>query len=50
MFVIPIGIVEFLTSRKYCFWLYFSSLLYYWLPSTWTPLVHTSWGKMERCE
>ena len=48
--VFPIGIIEVLTSRKYCFWIYFSSLHDYWTPSTWNSLVHTSWGKMERCE
>ena len=49
--VFPIGIIEVSTSRKYFFWLYFSSLYDYWLPSTWNSLVHnTSWGEMERCE
>ena len=37
------------TSRK-CFWLYFQSLHYYWPPSTWISLVHSSWGQMKRCE
>jgi len=46
----PIGIIEFSTSRKCCFWLYFGSLHDYWLPSTWNSLVHTSWGEMERRE
>ena len=36
--------------RKYCFWLYFSSLHDYWPPSTWSSLIHTSWSEMERCE
>jgi hypothetical protein len=48
--VFPIGIIEVSTSRKCCFWLYFSSLHDYWTRSTWNPLVHTSWSKMERCE
>ena len=48
--VFPIGIIEFSTSCKCCFWLYFSSLHDYWLPSTWNALVHTSWGEMEWCE
>jgi len=34
--------MKFLTS--------FSSLHDYWPLSTWNPLVHTSWGEMERCE
>jgi len=38
------------TTLKCCFWLYFSSLHDYWNPSTWNPLVHISWGQMERCE
>jgi len=50
IFLIPIGIIEFSTSRKYCFWRYFSSLLDYWPSSTWNSLVHTSWGEMERRE
>jgi len=48
--VFPIGIIEVSTSRKYSFWLYFSSLHDYWPPSTWNSLVHTAWGEMERCE
>ena len=48
--VFPIGIIEFSTSRKYCFWLYFSSYHDYWPRSTCKSLVHTSWGEMERCE
>ena len=48
--VFPIGIIEISTSTKCCFWLYFSSLLDYWPPSTWYSLLHTSWGEMERCE
>jgi hypothetical protein len=48
--VFPIGIIEVSTSRKCCFLLYFSSLHDYWLLSSWNPLVHTSWGEMERCE
>jgi len=46
----PIGIIEVSTSRKYVFWLYFSSLHVYWPPSTWNSLVHTSWVEKERCE
>ena len=38
------------TTRKCCFWLYFSSLHDYWPTSTWNSLVHTSWCEMERCE
>jgi len=49
IFVFPIGITEVSTSRKCCFWLYFSSLHDFWPPSTWNPLVHNSWGEMERC-
>jgi len=48
--VIPIGIIEVSTSRKCCFWHYFSSLRDYWTPSTRNSLVHTSWGEMERFE
>ena len=44
---IPIGIIEFSTSRKCFFWLYFSSLHDYWPPGTWNSLVLTSWGEME---
>ena len=44
--VFPIRIIEFSTSRKCCFWLYFSSLHDYWISSTWNPLVHTSWSEM----
>jgi len=36
--------------RIWSFFLYFSSLLDFWHPSTWNTLVHTSWGEMERCE
>ena len=32
--VFPIGIFEVLTSRNYCFWIYFSTLNDYCLPST----------------
>ena len=46
----PIGIIEVSTSRKCHFWLYFISLQDYGPPSTWNPLVHTSWGEMEQCE
>ena len=38
------------TSRKCCFWLYFSSLHDFWPPRTWNSLQHTSWSEMERCE
>jgi hypothetical protein len=43
--VFLIGIIEFSISRKFCFWLYFSSLHDYWPTSTWNSLVHISWGK-----
>jgi len=46
----PIGIIEFSTSRKFCFCLYFGSLPDYWPPSTWNSLVRTWWGEMERWE
>jgi len=46
----PIGIIQVSTSRKCCFWLYFSPLHHYWPPNTWHYSVHTSWGEMERCE
>ena len=39
------GILRVSTSNKWCFLLYFSSLHYYWPPSTWNPLLHTSWCK-----
>jgi len=42
--------IEVSTSRKCCFWLYFSCLHDYWSPSTWKSLVHTTWGEMERFE
>jgi len=48
--VFPIGLIEVSTSRKCCFWIYFSSLHDYWSPSTCNSLVHTSWDEMERCE
>jgi hypothetical protein len=48
--VFPIGIIEFSTSSKCCFWLYFSSVHDYWRPSTGKSLVHTMWGEMEQCE
>ena len=38
------------TSRKWGFWVYFSSIQDYWPPSTWKPLVHISWGEMEQIE
>ena len=38
-------IIEVSTSRKCCFWHYFSTLHYYWPPNTLKSLVHTSWGK-----
>ena len=50
LLVYPIGIFEVSTSRKCCFWLYFSSLHDYWPPSTRKALVHTPWGEMERFE
>ena len=50
IFVFPISIIEVSTSRKFCFWLCFSSLHDYWPRRTWNSLVHTSWGIMERCE
>jgi len=34
IFVFPIGIIEVSSSRKCCFWIYFSSLHDYWYPST----------------
>ena len=46
----PISIIEFSTSRKSCFWLYFNSLHDYGTPSTCHFLVHSSWCKKERCE
>jgi len=48
--VFPVGIIKDTSSRKCCFWLHFISLHDYSTPSTWSPLVHISWGKMERCE
>ena len=50
LFIFPIGIIEISTSRKCCFWFYFSSLQNYWPLSTWNSFVHTSWGEIERCE
>ena len=48
--VFPIGIIEVSTSQTWHFLHYFSSLHDFWPPSTWKSLVHTSLGKMERCE
>ena len=48
--VFGIGLIEFSTSRKCCFWLYFHSLHDFWPPSTWNALEHTSLDEMERCE
>jgi len=48
--VFSIGIIEFPTSRKWWFWLYFSFLHDYWPPITWNSWVHTSWCKMDICE
>jgi hypothetical protein len=48
--VLPIGIIQVSTPRKWRFLLYFSSLHDYWPPSTWNSLVHTSSGEMEGCE
>jgi len=48
--VFPIEIIQVSTSRKCCFWIYFSSLHDYWPPSTWKSLVQNSWFEMERCE
>jgi len=48
--VFPIGIIEVSTPRIWRFLLYFSCLHDFWPPSTWISLVHTSWGKTERCE
>ena len=48
--VFPIGIIDVSSTRKWCFWLYFSSLHDYWIPSTWHSSVHTSWGEMELCK
>ena len=48
--VYPIGIIEVSTLRKRSFLIYFSSLKDYWIPSTWNPLLNTSWCEKERCE
>ena len=48
--VFPIGIIEFSTWRKCCFWLFFISLHDYGPRSSWNALVQTSCGEMERCE
>jgi hypothetical protein len=48
--VFPIRITVISTLHKCCFSLYFSSLHDYWPPSTWNSSVHTSLGKMVRCE
>jgi len=45
-----IGIIGDSTPRKWYFWLYISFLHHYWPLSTWTSLVHISWGDMERFE
>jgi len=47
--VIPIGIIEVSTPRKWNFWLYFSSLHDYRPPTSWNSLVHTSLVEMEQC-
>jgi len=48
--VIPIGIIQVSTPRKWSFLLYFNSLHYYWTPSTLIQLVHNSLGEMVRCK
>jgi len=48
--VFPTGIIEISTSRKCWFWIYFSILYDYWVPSIWNSFVHTSCGEMERWE
>jgi hypothetical protein len=48
--VFPIGIIEVSTARIWIFWIYFSSLHYYWPPNTWNTLVHTSLGEMDWCQ
>ena len=46
----PIGIIQVSTLRKWRFFLYFSSLHDYWIPTTQISLVHNSLGEMEWCE
>ena len=44
--VIPIGIIQVSTSRKWSILLYYSSLHDYWPPTTLISLVHNSMGEM----
>ena len=48
--VIPNGIIQVSTSRKWSILLYYSSLHDYWPPTTLVSLVHNSLREMERCE
>ena len=50
IWVIPIGIIQVSTPRKWSFLLYFSSLHDYWPPTSLISLVHNSLGEMEWCE
>ena len=50
MLVFPIGIIQVLTTRKWSFLLYFSSLHDYRTPTTLISWVHNSLGEMEWCE
>jgi len=45
----PIDIIQVSTPRKWIFF-YFSSLHYYWTPTTLISLVHNSLAEMEWCE
>ena len=46
----PIGIIQVSTSRKWIFFIYYSSLNDYWPPTTLISLVHNSLDEMEWCE
>ena len=48
--VIPNGIIQFSTPRKWIFLLYFSSLHDYWRPTILVSLLHNSLCERERCE
>ena len=48
--VIPNGIFVVLTTRKWDFCLYFSSIHYYWHSISRNSSVHNSWSEMERCK
>jgi len=37
-------------SRKWGYWIYFSSIHVCWPPNIWKTSVHNMWNKMERCE